>query len=93
MCGKIFAVVNYSGGDHVADHFAGVFEGHNAAVTAPVISVDPVFPVMFVAAFMVKPGFAETVDFPADRKGRAMAVVIFYTFPKFCGRKFGKVME
>ena len=86
--GEIFAIVYFSSSDHVTDHLAGIFEGHEAFITALIVAIDPVFPMMFITAFVVKPGFAETVDFPADCKGRTVAVVIFYTFPKFCGREF-----
>ena len=42
--GEIPAVVHFGSGDHIADHLAGIFEGHDAAVAALVVAVNPVFP-------------------------------------------------
>ena len=85
--------INFAGGNHVANHFAGIFKWYNAAMTSCYIGINPIFPVVFVAPLMVKPGFAVAIDFAADCKRRAMAIVIFYTFNKFGRSKFAHVVK
>jgi hypothetical protein len=86
--GKGRTVVDFGGSDHVTDHFAGVVERHNASISAFVISVNPVFPMVFVASFVMKPGLTVAVYLSTYGKRGSTAIIIFNTFPKFSGRKF-----
>ena len=58
---KVFSIVDFCCGDHITDHFAGIGEGHETAVTTFVLTIDPVLPVMFVTAFVMHPCFTVAI--------------------------------
>ena len=92
--GIMLPLVGHTGGPSVHDHFNQVFSGHMEGFIIPGFPADvrPIFIMMAVAALMVHPGFAVTLDLPLCGVGTAVALVVFCAVPKFHKGIFGQVV-
>lgn len=84
--------INLAGRHAVAEHFDDIVKRHGLSADSFGAVVDPEFPVMRIAAFMMEPGIGKALGFFLRIDRRAEALVIAKAGFQFRRRVFGQVM-
>jgi hypothetical protein len=81
----VLSCIYASGGKLVANALDRIFKRHQRMLGAFVVL--PIFDVMLVSSFVVKPGVAFSYGSSASSDRRTVSLKIFYAFEKFGRRK------